>query len=84
MHAQRTTRGGRGTAGADRLKKEHEAKVASLEMQIAAQESRQKEIAAELENPAIYDAGGVVMNLNRELMSVTEALERLIAQNVEV
>ena len=62
------------------MKKEHDAKVSSLEMQIAAAELRQKEITVELENPATYDAGGAVMNLNRELMAVTEALERLTAE----
>ncbi len=63
-----------------RVKKEHDARVASLEMQIATLEGRQKEITAELENPATYDAGGAVMNLNRELMSVSASLERLTAE----
>ena len=63
-----------------RVKKEHDARVASLEMQIATLEGRQKEITAELENPATYDAGGAVMNLNRELMSVSESLARLTAE----
>ena len=63
-----------------RVKKEHDARVASLEMQIVTLESRQKAITTELENPATYDAGGAVMNLNRELMSVTESLERLTAE----
>jgi ATP-binding cassette subfamily F protein 3 len=65
---------------ASRIKKDHETKVSSLEMQIAAAERRQKEITAELEKPETYEAGGAVMNLNRELLSVTEALERLTAE----
>ncbi len=63
-----------------RVKKEHDARVTSLEMQIATLEGRQKEITAELENPATYDAGGAVMNLNRELMAVSESLTRLTAE----
>jgi len=63
-----------------RVKKDHDARVASLEMQIVTLESRQKAITEELENPATYDAGGAVMNLNRELMSVSESLERLTAE----
>ncbi len=63
-----------------KVKKEHEAKVVSLEMQIAAKEGRQKEIAAEMEKPETYESGGAAMNLNRELLAVTEALERLTVE----
>ncbi|MCE9608790.1 MAG: ABC-F family ATP-binding cassette domain-containing protein [Chthoniobacter sp.] len=63
-----------------RVKKEHEAKVASLEMQIAALETRQQQITAELEKPETYEAGGAAMNLNRESISVSASLERLTAE----
>jgi ATP-binding cassette subfamily F protein 3 len=63
-----------------RIKKEHDAKVASLEMQIAALEARQQQITAELEKPETYEAGGAAMNLNRESMSVSQSLERLTAE----
>ena len=63
-----------------RVKKEHDAKVASLEMQILSLEGRQKQITLELENPATYEAGGAAMNLNRESMSVSQSLERLTAE----
>ena len=63
-----------------RIKKEHDAKVASLEMQIVALETRQKQITAELEKPETYEAGGTAMDLNRESMSVSASLERLTAE----
>jgi len=63
-----------------RVKKEHDARVASLEMQILSLESRQKQITAELEKPETYEAGGSAMNLNRESLSVTESLERLTTE----
>ena len=63
-----------------RIKKEHDTKVASLEMQIAALETRQQQITAELEKPATYEPGGAAMNLNRESMSVSASLERLTAE----
>ena len=63
-----------------RVKKEHDAKVASLEMQILALESRQKQITAELEKPETYEPGGAAMNLNREALSVSASLERLTAE----
>ena len=52
----------------------------ALEMRILSLEGRQKEINAALEDPAAYDAGGPAIRLNRELMSVTEELETLMAQ----
>jgi ATP-binding cassette subfamily F protein 3 len=50
-----------------------------VEMRILTLEGRQKEITAELEKPDAYDAGGNAVQLNRELMSVTEELEKLMA-----
>jgi len=46
-------------------------------MQIAALEGRQKELAAELEDPAIYQPGGRAMIIHRELTAVTGELGRL-------
>jgi ATP-binding cassette subfamily F protein 3 len=63
-------------AGA-KLKREHEKRVADLEMQIAALEARQKELAAALEDPAVYERGGAAMELNRELLAVADDLARL-------
>ena len=47
-----------------------------MEKQILSLESRQKELTAELEKPDTYNAGGAVMQLNREL-AVTEDLARV-------
>jgi ATP-binding cassette subfamily F protein 3 len=63
-----------------RVRKEHEARVSSLEMQIATLEGRQKELTAELENPETYEAGGRAVEINRDLLSVTESLGRLTAE----
>jgi ATP-binding cassette subfamily F protein 3 len=63
-----------------RLRKEHEARVSSLEMQIATLEGKQKELTAELEKPETYEAGGRAVDINRELMSAAESLARLTAE----
>ncbi len=60
-----------------KAKREQEKKVRELEQQIVSLEERQKELTAELEKPETYNAGGAVMQLNRELLSVSEDLERL-------
>jgi ATP-binding cassette subfamily F protein 3 len=60
-----------------KAKREHEKRLRDLEQQIVRLEGRQKELTAELEKPETYNAGGAVMQLNRELMSVTEDLARL-------
>jgi ATP-binding cassette subfamily F protein 3 len=61
--------------------KRHQQKAAeALEMRIFALEGRQKEITAELEKPDVYEAGGAAVSLNRELMTVTEELERVMAE----
>jgi hypothetical protein len=49
-------------------------------MQIAALEGREKELAAQLEDPAVYEPGGRVMEINRELAAVTGEKERLTAE----
>jgi ATP-binding cassette subfamily F protein 3 len=48
-----------------------------LEMRILALEGRQKELAAELEKPEVYEAGGAAVTLNRELLEVAEELARV-------
>jgi ATP-binding cassette subfamily F protein 3 len=52
----------------------------ALEMRIFSLEGRQKEIAAELEKPDAYEAGGAAVRLNRELMAVTEELARVMKE----
>jgi ATP-binding cassette subfamily F protein 3 len=65
---------------AAKVKRDHEKRVAELEMQIATLEGRQKELTAELEKPETYETGGSAMDLNRELMSVADELERVTAE----
>ena len=63
-----------------KIKRDREKRARELEMHILALEGRQKELTAELEKPEAYEAGGAVMELNRELMAVTEELERVTDQ----
>jgi ATP-binding cassette subfamily F protein 3 len=63
-----------------KIKRDREKHTRELEMQILTLEGRQKELTAELEKPETYDVGGAVMDLNRELLGVTEELERLTAE----
>ncbi len=63
-----------------RVRKEFDDRVAAIEMQIATLEWKQKELTAELEKPETYETGGRAVDLNRELLSVTESLERLTAE----
>ncbi len=63
-----------------KVKRDREKHVHELEMQIATLEGRQNELTAELEKPETYEAGGAVMVLNRELLAVSEELERLTVQ----
>ncbi len=63
-----------------KVKRDREKRARELEMHILALEGRQKELTAELEKPETYEAGGAVMELNRELLAVTEELERLTAE----
>jgi ATP-binding cassette subfamily F protein 3 len=60
-----------------KAKREQEKRIQDLEMQILTLEGRQKELTAELEKPETYAPGGAVMQLNRELLAVTEDLARL-------
>jgi ATP-binding cassette, subfamily F, member 3 len=63
-----------------KARRDHEKAVQQLEMHIVSLEARQKELAAELEKPEAYAAGGNAMQLNRELMAVAEDLERTTAE----
>jgi ATP-binding cassette subfamily F protein 3 len=63
-----------------RIRKEHDARVASIEMQIATLEGKQKELTAELEKPETYESGGRAVELNRDLLTVAESLARLTAE----
>ena len=61
-------------------RRDREKQVEALEMKILNLEGRQKDLAAELEKPESYAAGGSAMQLNRDLLAVTEELERLTAR----
>ncbi len=63
-----------------KAKRDHEKKVRDLEMQILKLEGRQKELTEELEKPETYERGGAATQLNRELLAVTEDLQRLNAE----
>jgi ATP-binding cassette subfamily F protein 3 len=60
-----------------RSKREHEKRVHEIEMRIATLEARQSELTAELEKAETYERGGTAMELNRELLGVTDELARL-------
>ena len=60
-----------------RERRTREAVVAKLEAEILRLETRQKELAAELENPATYEKPGHAMVLNREWMEVAGHLKSL-------
>jgi len=55
-------------------------RVIQLEKSIAEAEARQLEVTTELEHPATYEPGGKVMELNREMLELTERLEELHAK----
>ena len=58
-------------------KRDREKRVTDLEMQIATLEGRQRDLTAQLEDSAAYEAGGNAIALNRELSSVSKDLTRL-------
>jgi ATP-binding cassette subfamily F protein 3 len=60
-----------------RERKARETAVAKLEAEILRLETRQKDLAAELESPATYEKPGHAMVLNRELMEVADQLKSL-------
>jgi ATP-binding cassette, subfamily F, member 3 len=63
-------------------RKTHQDAVSRLEKEIARLEVRQKELTAELENPATYEKGGAAMQLNREWQENADNL-KLLAQKWE-
>jgi ATP-binding cassette subfamily F protein 3 len=62
-----------------KTKRERLEKLADLERQIHELEDRQKQLTAELESPDTY-SNGRAMTVNRELLAVQEAIERLTAE----
>src|SRR6059058_3626405 len=63
-----------------KARREKEKRVHELEMKIAALEGQQKELAAALEDPAAYTAGGHATAINRDLSAVAQDLARLTAE----
>jgi ATP-binding cassette subfamily F protein 3 len=63
-----------------KAERERKQKIEHLEMRIAHLEGRIAELTIELEKPEVYEPGGPVMELNRELVSVTEELEHTSAE----
>jgi ATP-binding cassette subfamily F protein 3 len=58
----------------------HQTAVAKLEADIQKLEARQKELTAELENPASYEKPGGAMALNREWLEIADHLKVLAQQ----
>ncbi len=65
---------------AARAQRDQQKKLEHLEMRIMSLEARQKELSDELEKPETYEAGGAAMQLNRELLTVQDDLERTTAE----
>ena len=63
-----------------KIKRDHDKRVHEIEMHILSLEGRQRELTAELEKPETYDAGGAAMELNRELLAVSDELARVTAE----
>jgi ATP-binding cassette subfamily F protein 3 len=63
-----------------RERREQQQKVATLEKEVARLEERQKQLAAELEDPETYNKPGHAVALNRELSTVAETLARTVAE----
>ncbi len=59
-----------------KVRREQEQRAREIEMHIMSLEGRQRELAAELEKPETYERGGAVMELNREMLSVSAEIER--------
>jgi ATP-binding cassette subfamily F protein 3 len=63
-----------------KAKREKEKRIHELEAKIAALEGRQKELAAALGDPAVYESGGRATAINRDLSVVAHDLARLTAE----
>lgn len=57
-----------------RKRQEIQKRISTLEKEIAALEAKEKELAAELEKPETYAAGGRAMQINRELLEIHDRL----------
>jgi ATP-binding cassette subfamily F protein 3 len=63
-----------------KARREKEKRVHELETKIAALEEQQRELAAALEDPATYIAGGQAITINRDLSALSHDLARLTAE----
>jgi ATP-binding cassette subfamily F protein 3 len=63
-----------------KTRREKEKRVHELETKIAALEGQQKELAAALEDPAVYEPGGSATAINRDLSSLAAQLARLTTE----
>src|SRR5438477_5093675 len=63
-----------------KTKREKEKRVHELETEIATLEAHQKELAAALEDPAVYTPGGRATAINRDLSAVAHDFARLTAE----
>jgi ATP-binding cassette, subfamily F, member 3 len=63
-----------------KARREKETRIHELETKIAALEGHQKELAAALEDPAVYESGGRATAINRDLSAVAHDLARLTAE----
>ena len=63
-----------------KARREKERRVHELETKIAALEEQQRELAAALEDPAVYAPGGRATAINRDLSALVQDLARLTAE----
>jgi ATP-binding cassette subfamily F protein 3 len=63
-----------------KAKREKEKRLHELEMKIAVLEGKQKELAAALEDPTVYEPGGRATAINRELSLLADDLARLTTE----
>src|SRR5207237_8704447 len=63
-----------------KTRRESEKRIQELEIKIATLEAHQKELAAALEDPAVYTPGGRATAINRDLSAVAHDLARLTAE----
>jgi ATP-binding cassette subfamily F protein 3 len=68
----------RAEAEARQVRYQQKQAVTVLEREVARLEKLQKELTAELENPATYDQPGQAVKVNRELRDVTDELTRAV------
>ncbi|MBN8711452.1 MAG: ABC transporter ATP-binding protein [Verrucomicrobia bacterium 61-8] len=60
---------------AAKARRQQEALIAKLEAEVVALEKQQKELTAQLEDPALYDQPSKALEINRKLAGITDALE---------